>query len=208
MGQWGEYLSGSGQAPPEVTRLLHRWRHNDDAAALAELLDLLYGVLRGMAEARLPAARDGDRTLRPTALVNEAMLRLMDGHADFSDRNHFLALAALKMRSVLADYARRAEAIKRGGDHVRVTVSLIDDDESSGVGTIQQDLFALDQALELLAAHDARAARVIECTYFGGMSREGTAQVLGVSVPTVDRDLRFARAWLNRQLAAPARASS
>lgn len=185
------------RAAADATALLQRWRRGD-AAALDALMELLYGTLRAMASARV-SARGGDRTLRPTALVNEALLRLLDSRANPQDRQHFLALAALKMRGVVADHARSLGAQKRGGGQVALTLSAVDHEAPLQM-TLQQDLFALDQALSQLEAQDPRAARAVECMYFAGMGREAIAEVLDVSVPTVDRDLRFARAWLNSQL--------
>lgn len=199
-------VTSTGSLPVErpeadATVLLQRWRRGD-AAALDTLMELLYGTLRSMAAARVPA-RGGDRTLRPTVLVNEALLRLLDSRAGVQDRQHFLALAALKMRGVVADHARAIGALKRGGDQLALTLSVLDHESPRNM-TVQQDLFALDQALTQLEAQDPRAARALECMYFAGMDRVAIAEVLEVSVPTVDRDLRFARAWLNRRLGASA----
>lgn len=181
-----------------VTQLLHRWRDND-LEARDRLFEVVYRQLRQMAVARLRGG--GDAALQPTVLVHEAMLRLLDQRVDYADRAHFLALASLKMRSVLVDMARRRSAAKRGGGALEVTLSLADLAPLAGENTLGFDALVVEQVLRRLAGLDPRAAATIEYTYFGGMNREEIALVLGVSVPTVDRDLRFAKAWLNRELA-------
>jgi RNA polymerase sigma factor (TIGR02999 family) len=183
--------------PPiaETTRLLRAWR-GGDGEALAALLPRVYDALREIAAARL-RSRDG-HTLQPTALVHEALLRLIGGTPDWHDRVHFLAVASLRMRAVLVDHARAQAAAKRGGGAEAVTLSAWDGAQTGADGV---DVLALHAALDRLAAHDERAARIVEMTYFGGMERAEVAAALGLSVPTVDRDLRFAKAWLNRALA-------
>ncbi|WP_374012048.1 ECF-type sigma factor [Pseudoxanthomonas koreensis] len=183
----------------DITTLLHSWRAGD-LQARESLFDSVYAMLREMAAARLDRGR-GDATLRPTSLVHEALLRMLGRDVGFADRAHFFALAALKMRAVLVDHARARAASKRGGDVVNVTLSHADLQGGPVQDTGVYDVLALHQALERLSGHDERAGRVVELAYFGGMSHEEIATVLDVSVPTVDRDLRFAKAWLNRQLA-------
>ncbi|MEO8671849.1 MAG: ECF-type sigma factor [Tahibacter sp.] len=179
----------------EVTELLHAWR-GGDRSALERLMPRLYDTLRDMAAVRL--RREGPaQTLEPTALVHEALLRLLGADTDWQNRAHFLAFAAMHMRSVLVDHARSRLSAKRGGDILMVTLGQA---ESSEGQRIEIDLLALDQALSLLHHEDERIARVVEMSYFAGMEREEIAAVVGVSVPTIDRDLRFARAWLNRAL--------
>ena len=126
-----------------------------------------------------------------------SLLRLLGRDTDWEDRAHFFALAALKMRAVLVDHARARAAGKRGGDVALVTLSHA---EREGGGDADVEVLALHQAIERLAEHDERSARALEMAYFGGMGQAEIACVLGVSVPTVERDLRFARAWLNREL--------
>jgi RNA polymerase sigma factor (TIGR02999 family) len=178
-----------------ITGMLLAW-HGGDRAALAAAMPSLYDTLRHMAAARLRG--ENDATLSPTGLVHEALLRLLGGAADFASRAHFLGVAALHMRAVLVDQARARLAAKRGGGAVMVT---LDPNADVGKDDGALDLLALDQALDQLDQHDPRAAQVMEMTCFAGMQREEIASVIGVSVPTVDRDLRFARAWLNRALA-------
>lgn len=184
----------------DITRLLRRWSEQQDIAARDQLLALLYTQLRGMAVARLGTPQDG--VLQPTVLVHEALMRMIDGEVGYHDRVHFLSLAALKMRSVLVDHARAMAASKRGGGVVNLTLSHVDREASTDHDALE--VLALNRALEALARLDERAARTVEWMYFGGMGREEIALALDVSVPTVDRDLRFAKAWLNRHLAGPA----
>lgn len=184
----------------DVTRLLRRWSEQQDIAARDQLLALLYAQLRGMAVARLGTPQDG--VLQPTVLVHEALIRMIGGEIGYRDRVHFLSLAALKMRSVLVDHARAMAASKRGGGAINLTLSYADQEASPDDDAFE--VLALNRALEQLATLDERAARTVEWMYFGGMSREEIALALEVSVPTVDRDLRFAKAWLNRHLAGPA----
>jgi len=165
--------------------------------ARESLFEALYSDLVLVARNRLLNQTSG--TLQPAALVNESMMRLLGTDVDYKDRAHFIAMAALKMRAVLVDHLRARSADKRGGNLVHLTLShageVVDGEEDA------HDVMALHQALNRLAELEPRAASMVELTYFGGMSRDEIAVVLGVSAPTVDRDLRFARAWLNRQLA-------
>lgn len=177
-----------------ITGLLHAW-HGGDRAALAQAMPDLYAELRRMAAARLRGEHEA--TLNPTALVHEVLLRLFGASPDFASRAHFLGVAALHMRSVLVDQARARLAAKRGGGALKVTL----DGYAEAAGAhVDLDLLALDQALDQLAVHDPRAAQVMEMTCFAGMRHDEAATAIGVSVPTVERDLRFARAWLNRAL--------
>ncbi|WP_228076798.1 ECF-type sigma factor [Novilysobacter ciconiae] len=178
-----------------ITGLLHQWQ-GGDLKAREQLFELLYADLVLVARNRL--SQHGSSTLQPAALVNESLMRLMESDAGYKDRTHFVAVAALRMRAVLVDHARARAASKRGGNVEMLTLS------HAGAAPGEQDMvyevLALHQALNRLAELEPRAASAIELTYFGGMSREEIVLVLGVSLPTVDRDLRFARAWLNRQL--------
>ncbi|MDO5506198.1 MAG: ECF-type sigma factor [Pseudoxanthomonas suwonensis] len=191
MNQGGTPSSG------DVTVMLRRWQSGDLAAR-----DALFGILHAnlLAVARQHIGGREGLTLAPADLVHESLLRLLGTQPDYKDRTHLLATAALKVRSVLIDHIRARKAIKRGGDLQRVTLSLALE-EAAGIGE-PLDVFALHEALEALAAFDSRAANVIELTYFGGLDRSEIAMVLDVSVPTVDRDLRFGRRWLAHRLAA------
>lgn len=182
----------------DLTGLLQAW-HGGDRAALDRLLPEVYALLKRMAASRVGAS-DRTPTLEPTALVHEALVRLLGHTPDWQNRAHFLAVAALQMRAVLVDHARTRLAAKRGGGVAMVTLGAVD--RESSTPPVEADLLALDQALQRLAGHDARTARIVEMNYFGGMQREEIGEVLGISLATVDRELRFARAYLNRQLSA------
>jgi RNA polymerase sigma-70 factor, ECF subfamily len=192
----------------DVTALLRAWGQGEQTA-LHELLPLVYGELRRQAARRLRAQPPG-HTLQATALVHEAYLRLVDrdtAGTDWQDRSHFFAVAARAMRSVLVDHARARRAAKRGGGARALTLETADAsgalaDRSSDPGL---DVEALDEALTRLAALDPRQARVVELRYFGGLSIEETAQALGVSHATVEREWRTARLWLRRELGAGGR---
>jgi RNA polymerase sigma factor (TIGR02999 family) len=177
-----------------ITELLRAWRAGQ-TAVVPQLTALVYDELHRMAKRRLAA--NSAPTLNPTALVHEAFLRLAESDIDWHDRAHFFALAALHMRNVLVDYARSRAAGKRGGGVVHVTLTGTTPDS----GDDTADLLALHQALERLEGEDARTGKIIELTYFGGLNRDEVAHVLAISVPTVDRGLRFGRAWLRRELA-------
>lgn len=176
-----------------LTRLLHAW-HLGDTAALGELLQQVHAELLRMAGSRLRTA-DG-QTLQRGDLLNEALLKLMARPPEWKDRAHFFATVSLTMRSVLVDHARERLAAKRGGEHDRVTFTV----SLAGEESMAADLLTLDRLLQQLQAEDPRAAEVLQLTYFAGLQRTDIAEVLGVSVPTVDRELRFARAWLSAQL--------
>ena len=152
------------------------------------------------AGAGLGTPQDGG--LQPTVLVHEALMWMIGGEIGYRDRVHFLSLAALKMRSVLVDHARAMAASKRGGGAINLTLSYADLEASPDHDAFE--VLALNRALEELAALDERAARTVEGCTFGGMGREEIARALDGSGPPVDRDLRFAKAWLNRHLAGPA----
>lgn len=179
-----------------VTRLLHAWR-DGDRDAFARLVGQLESELRRLAGSRLRGVETP--SLGPGDLLHEALLRLMERPPDWQDRGHFFATVSTAMRSVMVDHARARQADKRGGDWRQVTYTLSAHGEESWVA----DLLTLDQLLSRLQAEDARGFEVLQLTYFGGLQREEIAEVLGVSVPTVDRELRFARAWLAEQLERP-----
>jgi RNA polymerase sigma-70 factor (ECF subfamily) len=182
-------------APGDVSRLLSEYRHGD-RDALDRLIPLVYAELRRIAARRLRAER-GDHTLQPTALVNEAYVRLVERpNADWQDRAHFLACAARLMRQILVDHARDRRAEKRGGDRVRVTLG----EDVMRTGEPEVDVLALDSALERLAAQDEEKGRIVELRYFGGLSNEETAEALGISPRSVNRGWALARAWLRREL--------
>jgi RNA polymerase sigma factor (TIGR02999 family) len=174
-----------------ITRLLLKWRAGDEAA-FAELMELVYRDLRVRAEAYLRRERAG-HTLQPTGLVHETYLKLVgEAGIPWSDRAHFFAVAARAMRQILVDHARRRTAAKRGGAAERVTLTNL----PAEAGGTSVDLLALDAALERLAALDPLQARLVELRYFGGLTIEETAEVLGSSPATVKRSWSSARAFL------------
>ncbi len=176
-----------------VTALLRSWRAGD-REAFDQLVSLVYGELHRMAAQCMRGER-ADHTLQATALVNEAYLRLVAADVPWQDRAHFFAMAATTMRRVLVDHARGKGRAKRAGEEISLEESLV-----VAPGR-EDDLLAVDDALERLALQDPRAAKVVELHYFGGLSYDETAEVVGISAATVDRELRFAKAWLARDLA-------
>jgi RNA polymerase sigma-70 factor (ECF subfamily) len=188
--------------PAEVTRLLQRLQGGEQTA-LEELMPIMYGELRRIARAFMNRQR-ADHTLQPTALVNEAYIRLFgDVDPKLADRNHFLALMSRIMRQVLVDHARAAGAAKRGGPDERVP---LDTNIDVGDGDVTQQLSLLDlhRALAGLEQENGTLAQVIEMHYFGGMTADEVATSVGRSVHAVRHEIRLARAWLRRQLAADA----
>lgn len=182
-------------APGEVTRLLTALRAGD-GEALDRLVPLVHDELRVIA-ARLLRREAPGHTLQPTDLVHEAYLRLASGPVtDPENRAHFFAIASRAMRQLLVDHARRRKAAKRGGGAVPVRIT----NQQVGVDLSFDELLALDDALEQLAAFDERLRQVVECRFFGGLTEQETAQALGVTSRTVQRDWVKARAWLYKQL--------
>lgn len=182
-------------APPgEITRLLAAARQGD-ASAMDRLMVLVYDELRAIAHRQLRRRRPG-QTLDTTALVHEAYLKLVDpGGAAWQERHHFFAVAAVAIRHILVDAARRRAARKRGGEAVRVTFdSLLPVRQDLSADAV--DLLALDDALTSLAALNERLSRLVELRFFAGLTEEETAEVLGTSERTVRRDWRKARAFL------------
>ncbi|MFV8818761.1 sigma-70 family RNA polymerase sigma factor [Haliea sp. E17] len=184
----------------QFTRLLNNWK-NGDSNSMDQLGEVIYAELRRLAAISMRAERP-DHTLQPTALVNEAFLRLHVAEVEFSDRRHFYALASRMMRRVLVDHARGARRDKRGGGALHVTLreGLVD------AALDDSRLLELDDALSRLSRHDPRKAEIIELQYFAGLTAQEIAEAYGLSSRTVERDARFARAWLGRELDSGARA--
>jgi len=179
-------------ASEQITLWLTNWRHGDQNAS-ERLFAVVYPQLRRIA-ARFLGNERNDHTLEPSALVNELYVRLIGSEpVAFNDRAHFFALAAQTMRRILIDHARVRIAHKRGGEQQRVSLSAV---EGWSPVSYNQDLVDLDQALSRLEKADTRAARVVELHFFGGLQEEEIAEVLNVSVITVKRDWKVARAWL------------
>ena len=190
-------MSTTNEERPEkesLTALLHQWSSGSEVAE-REVFDLVYQELHRLARNAMRRERK-DHTLQTTALVNEAYVRLVQANLPWENRRHFYAVAARSMRRILVDHARERARQKRGGNAERVSL-----DEVAVVSPAASvDLVALDEALDRLAAFDARKARVIELFYFGGLAYDEIGQVVDVSTATVHRDLRMAKAWLYQQL--------
>jgi RNA polymerase sigma factor (TIGR02999 family) len=177
-----------------ITTLLTNWR-NGDSAARDALISTIYRELRRLAGHYLQHER-GNHTLQPTALVHEVYLRLIASEpVNWQNRAHFLACTAQLMRRLLVDHARTRLANKRGGGCIFVSIEDID-----ASGQQEEDILLLNGALDELALLDLRAARVVESRFFGGLTESEIAEALDVSLATVKRDWKFARAWLRRQL--------
>jgi RNA polymerase sigma-70 factor (ECF subfamily) len=189
------------QSAENVTQLLVDWSRGDQKA-LDKLMPLVYGELRRLAGNYLRRERQG-HTLQPTALVNEAYLKLIDQkNARWQNRAQFYGVAAQLMRRILVDHARQRQAAKRGGsDQQRLSIT-----SAGQLGARQMvtepaiDLLALHEALNELTEMDPQQGRIVELKFFGGLSIEETAEVMGISHATVERDWKMARAWLRRKL--------
>lgn len=187
----------SDSSPQDVTALLLAWNAGDPTA-LARLSTVVHDELRRLARHYMRQERP-DHTLQPTALVNEAYLRLVDvTRVRWQNRSHFFGVSARLMRQILVDLARARGAAKRGDGTLHIDL----DADAIPVEGRDDDFVALDEALSLLAATDARKAQVVEMRFFGGMTVEETAEALAVSPETVKRDWSLAKAWLKRQLTA------
>jgi RNA polymerase sigma factor (TIGR02999 family) len=179
----------------DVTRLLRAWS-SGDSEALAALTPLVYDELHRRAHWHM-RRENAAHTLQTTALVNEAYLRLVDmRQVSWRDRAHFFALASRVIRHVLVDAARSRRSLKRGADESPQPL----DENLLVPGRAPADIIALDDALQALSAIDERKNKVVELRFFGGLTVEETAEVLGVSAETVKRDWRLAKAWLRREL--------
>lgn len=179
----------------EITQLLVAWNQGDQAA-LDALSSILNQELHRLAKRYMADERQG-HLLQPTALVNEAWLRLIDWrNVEWQNRAHFFGLAAQIMRRILVDFARAQQSEKRGGEEIQVSLS----EAENATQEQSAELVALDDALQTLEQLDPRQARVVELRSFAGLSLEETAEALRVSVGTVRRDWSLARAWLFREL--------
>lgn len=179
-----------------VTILLQNWRRGDQSA-LAQVAETVDRELRRLAASYLRRERPG-HTLQPTALVNEAFVRLMGQGAreDWESRSHFVAIAAQHMRQILVDYARRHRAAKRGSGATLISL----DDAPAAISPRPVDLLALDEALEKLSQVDARKAQAMELKFFGGLEMAEIAIVLNISIKTVEKDVRLGTTWLRSAL--------
>jgi RNA polymerase sigma factor (TIGR02999 family) len=185
----------NSDAPKEVTQLLVRWSSGDNAA-LDALTPLVYDELRRLARAYLRHERPG-HTLESTALVHEAYMRLIDQReVQWHSRNQFFALAASLIRRILVDHARARMAAKRGGPAVKLSL----DEAMAASEQKDLDLIALNDALKALSDNDEQQGRIVELRYFGGLTIEETAEVIGISPATVKRDWLIAKAFLRREM--------
>jgi RNA polymerase sigma factor (TIGR02999 family) len=179
-----------------VTALLVAWSEGD-TAALELLTPLVYGELRRLASSYMRQERPG-HTLQSTALVHEAFLRLIDQRVHWNSRAHFFGIAAQMMRRILVDHAKAQSASKRGAGALRIEL----DEDMATAPHRDVDLLALDEALERLTKVDPQRSRIVELRFFGGLSNEESAAVLGVSPATIQRQWTGARAWLFHELSA------
>jgi RNA polymerase sigma-70 factor, ECF subfamily len=194
-GPWYTRVNMTTPSSAEVTQLLIAWR-NGSEDALAQLMPLVYKELHRLAHRHLGRERDG-HTLQTTALVHEAYVRLIDQkEVQWQNRAHFFAIAARTMRRILVEYARSRHYAKRGGGAQQVSLN-----EAMVVSQERvAEVIALDEALESLARFDQRKSQMVELRFFGGLSIEETADVLGVSPGTVMRDWTLAKTWLQREI--------
>ncbi len=182
-------------SPNEVTELLQRWKSGDDQA-LDRLTPLVYDQLHRLAHQYIRRERHG-HTLQTSALVNEAYLRLVEHKAiDWQSRAHFFAVSAVVMRRVLVDYARQRKSEKRGGGLQQITFA----DDLMVTQQRAAELVALDEAIKALSELYPRHSKVVELRYFGGLNNKEASAVLQVSETTIERDWRYAKAWLYREL--------
>jgi RNA polymerase sigma factor (TIGR02999 family) len=180
-------------ASQNVTQLLLAWERGDEAAR-DELIPLVYDALRRIARHHLRNERAG-HTLQTAALINEAYLKLVEQSVAWQSREHFFGIAARLMRQILVDYARSRQRLKRGGDQQKI--SLADAVDARGQAA---DLLVLNNALETLAEVDPQRSQIVELRFFGGLTIEETAHVMGISTASVERGWRTARAWLQTEL--------
>jgi RNA polymerase sigma factor (TIGR02999 family) len=177
-----------------LTQLLDAWHQGQDAA-LERVFELTYARLKEIATQRL-RSHDGKVALSPTELMHEAVVRVLGASPQWQNRAHFFASMSLCMRAALIDQARTGQSERRGHARLHVTLGQADVGAESAIA----DLLALDQALNHLEAHDARSSSVLHLSYFAGLDRHEMAEVLKVSVQIIDRELRFAKSWLNAHL--------
>ncbi|CAN5480218.1 sigma-70 family RNA polymerase sigma factor [soil metagenome] len=179
----------------KITKLLEAHAAGENHA-LDELMPLVYNEMQKMAHGRLLGERPG-HTLSTTALVHEAYLKLIDfNRINWQNRAHFFGIASQIMRNILVDYAVKKQAQKRGGKQQKITLGEADAVTEMNI----HELLSVHDALERLEEIDERQVRVVECRFFGGLTIKETAEALDISTPTVSRDWKVARAWLNREL--------
>jgi RNA polymerase sigma-70 factor (ECF subfamily) len=181
--------------PSDVTQLLREWSRGNQSV-VDQLTPLIYSELRRLADSYMRRERP-DHTLQPTALIHEAYMRLIQqGQPEWHSRSHFFRFAAHLMRQILVDHARGRRAEKRGASAERIPL----EEAEIAVESEAADVVALDEALVRLASFDERKAQILELKYFGGMTEEEVAEALGLSVRTLGRELRLAKAWISQAL--------
>lgn len=183
-------------AEQPVTQLLRAWS-GGDKQALADLMPIVYGQLRSQAQRYLLGESSG-HTLRATALVHEAYVKLIDVDVPWQDRVHFFALASRLMRRILVDHAKTRDRIKRGAGVRKISL----EDASMVASSPSADIVDLDDALTRLAEFDERKSKLIDLIYFGGLTTEEAAQALDISLATLHRELKVAKVWLAKELGA------
>ena len=177
-----------------VTQLLKSWKSGDNKA-LSELMPMVHDTLRKLAGKYMQSENAG-HTLQATALVNEAYLKLIDADITWQNRAHFMAIAARSMRRILIDHAKSKGRQKRGGDDVLVTLH----EANVAGGDKQPEILDIEEALQQLGALDKRKAEIVELSFYGGMTYDEIAEALDISAATVDRELRFSKAWLQKAI--------
>ena len=178
----------------QATQILHAISAGDRSGA-NQLMELVYDDLRGLARAQMQD-KPSDHLLEPTAVVHEVFLKLIDSHVDWRSRSHFFALGAKAMRYILVDYARESSAQKRGGDRRRIPLA----DDLVVSARRDEDVLALDEALNVLAEIDKERADIVEMRFFGGMTIKEVAAAIGKSARTVDKQWAATRIWLRKYL--------
>lgn len=185
-------------AQESLTELLQDWRGGDEGA-LDKLTPVVYAQLKRIAVNAFRGERSG-HTLQPTALVNEAYIKLINAEVDWQDRAHFFAMASRMMRRILVNHANARLAAKRGGSDVSITY--IEGAVSDSTEQEQLSLLVLSDLIDKLSEQDERCAQAIELQYFGGLTHKEMSEALGISTTTLERDLKFAKAWLYRNMSA------
>ena len=187
-------MTQAGPTSFPLTVLLESWKAGD-SQAFQVVSEFVYAELRRLAQLHMRGER-GSHTLQPTALVNDALIKLDNSDIEFANRAHFYAIASRTMRQLLVDHARHANRQKRGGDALRVTLST----QAAETGSPDLDILDLDRALTKLGEREPRKADIVELYYFAGLTIPGIAECMDISERSVHRHLRLAKAWLRREL--------
>jgi RNA polymerase sigma factor (TIGR02999 family) len=181
------------ESNPNITHLLENWR-NGDERALSELIPLVYAELRTVASRHM-RRENPNHTLQTTALVHEVYLKMVGADVSWQNRVHFFAVAAKTVRRVLVDHAKSKHRVKRGRGAIHTSL-----DQAAVISPQPADFLEVNEALTRLAEFDPRKAEIIELLFFGGLTQEEAAQALGMSLRTLEREVKLAKAWLYREL--------